>query len=186
MTMLLSATTLAPFAVSATFVAARPLALRARAPLLDRLRLAAPAALSLVDRLRLAAPAALRLVVRYLLLLPRTPGALSTAIGNLKASLTATILTPRLLRRTSSALTKSFLTPTSITSVTPRPALPSCHALPSSFLSLSPTPMSKPTSFCFYVWLLGAYSHFRSENFLSGGLLFSLMLFLFACLCLEG
>ena len=72
MTMLLSATTLAPSAVSATFVAARPLALRARAPLLDRLRLAAPAALSLV--------------VRYLLLLPRTPTALSTAIGNLKDS----------------------------------------------------------------------------------------------------
>jgi hypothetical protein len=71
------------------------------------------------------------------------------------------------------------LTPTSITSVTPRPALPSCHALPSSFLSLSPTPMSKPTSFCFYVWLLGAYSHFRSEGSLSGGLLFRLC-FLFA------
>ena len=172
MTMLLSATTLAPFAVSATFVAARPLALRARAPLLDRLRLAAPAALSLV--------------VRYLLLLPRTPTALSTAIGNLKASPTATILTPRLFRRTSSALTKSFLTLTSITSVTPTPDLPSCPLLASSFLSLPPTPMSKPKSFCFYVWLLGAYSHFRSENFLSGGLLFSLMLFLFACLCLEG
>jgi hypothetical protein len=78
------------------------------------------------------------------------------------------------------------LTPTSITSVTPTPDLPSCPLLASSFLSLPPTPMSKPKSFCFYVWLLGAYSHFRSENFLSGGLLFSLMLFLLACLCLEG
>ena len=36
----------------------------------------------------------------------------------------------------------------------------------------SSDPMSQPKSFCFYVWLLGAYSHFRSEGSLSGGLLF--------------
>ena len=170
MTLLLSATTPAPSAVSATFVAARPPALCDCVPLLDRIRQAAPAAL----------------VARYLLLLPRTPTAPSTATGDPKASPTATILTPQLFRSTTSALTKSFLTPTSISSVTPTPDLPSCPLLVSSCLRLPPTPMSQPKSFCFYVLLLGAYSHFRSEGSLSGGMLFSLMFFLFQCLCLEG
>jgi hypothetical protein len=90
-----------------------------------------------------------------------------------------------IFRSTTSALTKSFLTPTSITSVTPTPDLPSCPLLASSSLSLPPTPMSRPKSFCFYVLSLGAYSHFRSEGSLSGGLLFRLCSFSL-CLCLEG
>jgi hypothetical protein len=73
------------------------------------------------------------------------------------------------------------LTPTSISSVTPTPDLPSCPLLASSSLSLPPTPMSRPKSFCFYVLLLGAYSHFRSEGSLSGGLLFAYVLSLCVC-----
>ena len=169
MTLLLSATTPAPSAVSATFVAARPPALRDRVPLLDRIRQAAPTAL----------------VTRYLLLLPRPPTDPSTATGNPKASPTATILTPQLFRSTTSALTKSFLTTTSISSVTPKPDLPSCPLLASSSLNLPPMPMSQTKSFCFYVLLLGANSHFRSEGSLSGGLLFHLCSFSLR-LCLEG
>ena len=55
-----------------------------------------------------------------------------------------TILTQRPFRRTTSDLTKSFLTQTSISSVTPKPDLPSCPLLASSSLSLPPTPMSLP------------------------------------------
>jgi hypothetical protein len=82
MTLLLSATTTAPSAVSATFVAARPPDLRDRVPLLDRIRQAAPTAL----------------VARYLLLPLRPTTAPSTATGNPKDSPTATILTTRLFR----------------------------------------------------------------------------------------
>jgi hypothetical protein len=77
------------------------------------------------------------------------------------------------------------LTPTSITSVTPTPDLPSCPLLASSSLILPPTQMSRTKSFCFYVLLLGAYVHFRSEGSLSGGLLFCLCSFSLR-LCLEG
>ena len=150
-------------------MAARPPAPSDRVPLLDRIRQAAPAAL----------------VARYLLLLPRTPTVPSTTTGDPKASPTATILTPQLFRSTTSALTKSFLTPTSISSVTPTQDLPSCQLLASSSLSLPPTPMSRPKSFCFYVLLLGENSHFRSEGSLSGGLLFRLCSFSLR-LCLEG
>ena len=71
----------------------------------------------------------------------------TTATGDPKDSPTATILTPQLFRSTTSALTKSFLTPTSISSVTPTPDLPSCPLLASSSLSLPPTPMSRPNFF---------------------------------------
>ncbi len=128
MALMLSATTPVPSAVSATFVAARPPALHARVPLLGRIRQAASAAL-----------------VVFCLLRPSTD--LSTATGNPKDSPTDTILTPRLFRRTISALTKSFLTRTSISSVTPKPALPSCPLLDSSSLSLPPTPMSRHNFF---------------------------------------
>jgi len=70
-------------------------------------------------------------------------------------------------------------------SVTPKQDLPSCPLLASSSLSLPPTPMSRPNFFCFYVLLLGAYSHFLSEGSLSGGLLFRLCSFSLR-LCLEG
>ena len=109
----------------------------------------------------------------------------TTATGDPKDSPTATILTPQLFRSTTSALTKSFLTTTSISSVTPKPDLPSCPLLASSSLNLPPMPMSQTKSFCFYVLLLGANSHFRSEGSLSGGLLFRLCSFSLR-LCLEG
>ena len=160
---MLSATTPVPSAVSATFVAARPPALHARVPLLGRIRQAASAAL-----------------VVFCLLRPSTD--LSTATGNPKDSPTDTILTPRLFRRTISALTKSFLTRTSISSVTPKPALPSCPLLASSSLSLPPTPMSRP-NFLLLCLVVGSVQPFSFGGLSAWRAVVSLMFF---SLCLEG
>ena len=78
--------------------------------------------------------------------------------------------------------TKSFLTPTSISSVTPKPDLSSCPLLASSSLSLPPTPMSRP-NFLLLCLVVGSVQPFSFGGLSAWRAVVSLMFF---SLCLEG